>query len=296
MKKKILLTGGSGFIGKNILEKLANKYLFLAPTHSQLNLSDINEVSSYIKINRPEILIHAANVGGNLNEANFSNVAAYNLRIFFNLIKNARNFQKIIYFGSGSDYGKQQPISRVREKDFDKRIPLDDFGLYKYICTKYIENSSENIINLRIFGIFGEYEDYRFRFISNVICQALFNMPIIIKQNAIFEYVYIDDFIKIVDYFISHDAKYKTYNIGRNDPLKLLDIAKKILSIEQKNLRLKVQKEAFNKEYTCDASRLIRELEGFKFEDFDYSLNSLYEWYKNRQKSIDPNSLVNFLK
>ena len=90
MKKKIFLTGGSGFVGKNILEQLSNKYFFLSPTHTQLDLSNEDEVTSYIQTNRPDILIHAANVGGNLNEAKFSNVASYNLRIFFKLVKSKK--------------------------------------------------------------------------------------------------------------------------------------------------------------------------------------------------------------
>ncbi len=67
---KVLLTGSSGMVGRNILENINSKdYFFLSPTSEDLNLLNIQNINEYIKKNRPEVVIHAAGVVGGI-EAN----------------------------------------------------------------------------------------------------------------------------------------------------------------------------------------------------------------------------------
>ena len=58
--KKILITGGHGFVGKNLVGQLkelgANN--LLVPSRSDVNLTIENEVKDYFKKNKPEIVIH----------------------------------------------------------------------------------------------------------------------------------------------------------------------------------------------------------------------------------------------
>lgn len=292
MAKKILLTGGNGFIGKNIVEQLRGKYIFFVPTHKELDLSDATAVEKYLSSHPVDVVVHTANVGGNKAEADLSDVAAYNLRIFFNLVRNSRYFKKFIYLGSGTQYGKQLSIVRVREEDFDKRIPADEFGLYKYIAAKYIEELGDRMINLVLFGIYGKYEPYYFRFISNALCRALFDMPLTISQNVYFDYLYIDDFVKILEYFIENKPKYRTYNLGTGKPIDLVTIAKKVLKMTGKKLEIQITKDGLKDEYTCDNSRLMKELGDFRFTDLEKAMRLLYAWYKSRRSSLDKNSLI----
>lgn len=290
--KKIFLTGGGGFIGKSILEQLGEKYIFFAPTHKELDLSNATVVEKYLSSHPVDVVVHTANVGGNKAEADFSDVAAYNLRIFFNLVRNSRYFKKFIYLGSGTQYGKQLPIVMVHEEDFDTRLPSDEFGLYKYICAKYIEESKINMLNLCIFGIYGKYEEYAFRFISQSLCRALFDMPIIINQNVRFDYLYIDDFVRMLSYFLEHDQQYRTYNIGTGHPIDLVTIAKRILAVTKKDLLITVVKPGLNLEYTCNTDRLRNEIRDLKYIDLDTTLLRLYNWYRKRKNTIQKDLLV----
>lgn len=288
-KLKIFLTGGSGFIGRNIVEAFSKKCQLISPTHKQLELLEEDKVKNLLKKNNPDIVIHLADYGGRQGLAKFD-ILSHNLRVFFNLINNKDYFKKMIFVGSGSEFGKQRPIKKVEETDFGNRIPEDDFGFYKFIAAKYIEKS-DNIINLRVFGIYGKYEDWHYRFISNSICKALYNKPITIGQNVYFDYVYIDDFIRILDYFINNKPKYNTYNIGTGKRVDLKSIAKMINRVLGKDLPINVKEKGLNNEYTCSNSRLLKELGGFKFTRMEDAIKELCIWYKENLGNIEKRSL-----
>lgn len=195
-KKKIFLTGKTGFIGKNLLEFLTSKYEVLAPSHQELELLDGEAVKGYLCSNKVDVIIHAATIPSHRKIKDPKDVACRNVRMFFNIVRNTHCFSRMIFLGSGAEYNLCYDISNVKENNFDTHIPEDEYGFSKYICSKYIEKVNK-IINLRVFGVFGKYEDYQIRFISNAICKAIHNLPIIIKQNRFFSYLYIKDLSRI---------------------------------------------------------------------------------------------------
>jgi GDP-L-fucose synthase len=72
MKKIILLTGGSGMVGSNIINhSFSQNYKILSPTSSDLNLLNYKDIEDYITLNKPEIIIHAAGIVGGI-EANIN--------------------------------------------------------------------------------------------------------------------------------------------------------------------------------------------------------------------------------
>lgn len=60
-------------VGRNILEfDKAREYKVLSPSSKELNLLDIQSVDSYIKNNKPDIVIHCAGIVGGI-QANIDN-------------------------------------------------------------------------------------------------------------------------------------------------------------------------------------------------------------------------------
>lgn len=287
MKKlRIFITGASGFVGRNILEQLGSKYEIAAPTHSELDLLDFGAVEKFFKEKEPfHLVIHTAVFGGNRKIPSTAEITNVNLRMFFNIVRCDKYFKKMVFLGSGIEYGKEKPIKLVSENDFDRRVPQDGFGFYKYLCGKYIE-SCDNIINLRLFGVWGKYEDHTIRFISNAICKTLFGLPITINQNVYFDYLFVDDFVKILDYFINCDPHYKSYNVGTGKRIDLLTIANKIRMLAGGKSEILVKHPGLGNEYTCNSARLLSEIGGFKFSDFDKSLEGLYRWYKGMKPKL----------
>ena len=122
--KTIFITGGGGFIGRNLKEKLSLLgYRVLIPTSAELNLLDEQAVDDFMCQQPVDVLIHAANKGGGRDTMGLADVVQTNLRMFFNIVKHADNVQKIIHFGSGAEYGKHKPIINVEEKDADNAFP-----------------------------------------------------------------------------------------------------------------------------------------------------------------------------
>jgi len=283
ISKTVFIAGSNGFIGKNIIEQLKDKYNLLTPGHNQLDLLDEQAVSDFFNKNKIDTVINCAVIGGSRKEEEVSSALYNNLKIFFNLLKNKNKYKKMIHLGSGAEYDKSKPMINVKESDFDRTIPQDEYGFFKYICSKYIEKE-KNIVCLRIFGLFGKFEDYRYRFISNAIVNNIKGLPITINQNVFFDYIYIDDFVKIVDYFISHNVKQKFYNIGTGIKIDLKTIAKKIIKISGKKSRIIIKNNGFNNEYTCNNERLVNKIKSIKFLEFEVSLKILYKWYKTNGK------------
>lgn len=280
-KKTIFITGAGGFIGRNLMEQFNEKYTLLTPNHKELDLLDEKAVDNFFNKNKIDVVINCAVIGGSRKEEHVDSALSGNLRIFFNLLRNKEKYKKMIHLGSGAEYDKTKPIVKVKETDLGKTIPKDEYGFFKYICSKYIEKE-KNIVCLRIFGLFGKFEDYRYRFISNAIVNNIKGLPITINQNVFFDYTYINDFVKVVDYFINHKVKHKFYNIGTGKKIDLLTIANKINKIADKKSNIIIKNKGLNNEYTCDNTRLKNELKKFEFADFDKSLKELYDWYKNK--------------
>jgi GDP-L-fucose synthase len=286
----ILLAGGRGFIGTNIREKLGKKYTFFSPTHQELDFLDTESVERYFRKHPVDVVIYALNIWETNKTKNLPNVLDANLRCFFNVVRFRRYFKKMIFLGSGAEYNKQFPIVKIKESDFGENIPIDDYGLYKYICSEYIINN-RNIINLRLFGVFGKYEDYKIRFISQAICRNLFNLPIIINKNVYFDYLYVDDLVRIIEYFLTHKSDYNTFNVGFGEKIDLVTIAKLVNKISKKPVEIIIKNKGLQNEYTCDTTRLRKEIGKFEFTKIEDTIEYLYKWYQQNKSLINKNHL-----
>ncbi len=278
-KKNILLTGGSGFIGRNIIEYLSSKYDISAPPEEDLNLLDGLSVESFFKNQNFDVVIHAANIGEYNASEKPNAISVKNIRMFFNLVQQLKPHQEMIFLGSGAEYDKHRDIIFITEDKFGERIPTDSYGFAKYICSKYIEQS-DNIINLRCFGVYGKYEQ-RARFISNAIINALNQKPIIIRKNVYFDYLCVDDLVKIIDFFILNKNKHKFYNAASGIRIDLITLSSLVKKIMGRKEEIIVQEHGMGKEYTADTSRLSQEI-NINLTSLEEGIGKLAEYYRSQ--------------
>ena len=60
--KKMLITGTTGFVGSRVAKYYKNKYEILAPTHSEMDITEEASVLQYFKTYKPDIVVHCAAV------------------------------------------------------------------------------------------------------------------------------------------------------------------------------------------------------------------------------------------
>lgn len=290
--KTILITGSSGFIGKNIVRSLKQNFTLLTPSHKELDLLSQSEVHQFFLKNDIHTVIHCANFGGTRKTLTTGETIEKNTRMFFNLAENQDRYTKLINLGSGAEYNKNRNLQNVSEDEFGKEIPLDEYGFSKYIISKYIEKS-ENMYCLRLFGIFGKYEDYEFKFISNAIVKNLLHMPITIRQNVNFSWLYIDDFLKILDYFLTHDPKYSIYNVTPTSPIDLVSIAQLINSLSDFKSDICVENDGLNLEYSGNNTLIKNEMGAVPFTPMKFNIKNLIDYYTTILPAIDPETVQN---
>lgn len=280
--KKILLTGGTGFIGKNILKLLGGKYEIFSPSRKELNISDQQSVDNYLSDKKFDIVIHCAIPTPWRNDIDKdTDILDYTMRGLFNLKFHEKEFEKIIYVGSGAEFDKSEDIVDAKETDIGKRIPKDAYGYAKYILNQ-IANSSCNIYNLRIFGCYGE-EEHEFRLIRSLVEEYLTKSTMTIRQDCVFSYVLVDDLICIMDWVINNNPKYHEYNVCNPKKYKLSELAKIIAIQLNAKVETVIKKDGFNKEYSGNCSRLLNELKDFEFTPIEDGIKQEIKWLKNKQ-------------
>jgi len=121
VKTKILLTGGGGMVGRNLLEVAAARNIeIIAPSSRELDLMDRLAVASYLKYLQPDCIVHAAGrVGGiqaNLREPVLFLVQNWDMGQ--NLVMAARQagIKQLINLGSSCMYPRNSP-NALREED-----------------------------------------------------------------------------------------------------------------------------------------------------------------------------------
>jgi GDP-L-fucose synthase len=285
---KLFITGGSGFIGRNLAELLACSYEVRAPSRGELDLLNAAAVADYLASNRFDVVIHSA-TGRSNRKTTAPDLFKNNCRMFFNIARNRHLFGKLLHFGSGAEFGVRVP--QMSEQLFDTYVPADDYAFSKYIAAQFTEAVESNIYNLRLFGVFGKYEAWDVRFISNAICRALFDLPLVLRQNVRFDYLYVNDLAKLTAWFIEHDPKHKTYNMCRGEAHEILSLARSVAGISGKNPSIRVIQQGLAPEYSGDNTRLLAEIGGFAFTPIDDSIRELYAWYQAHVNEIDPEAL-----
>lgn len=290
---KILLTGGSGFIGRNILEsELASRHKISAPLRRDLDLRNEDAVADELRRGRYDVVIHSAVKPAHRNASDAEGIFYENTRMFFNLARNSSCFGRMLVIGSGAIYDMRHYTPKMRESCFDVHVPVDELGLSKYVCGKYMDNST-NITDLRVFGIFGKYEDYSIRFISNMICKALADLPLTIKQDRRFDYIYVTDLVEVLGYFIDNAPKYRAYNVTPDSAVELSRLAQLVRKISGKDLPIRISADGMASEYSGDNSLLKSEMgEAYKNKPLEESVSELYAWYSSNFSVIDIHKLL----
>jgi UDP-glucose 4-epimerase len=289
---RVFLTGGTGFIGRNLIENLPHDIEITSPSSRELDLTDQYAVEQFIKVNDFDVILHTATLNATANSPKDRNdVLEKNLLMFFNLVRLRDHFGKLIYYGSGAEYDMRNYQPFMKEEYFDTHVPVDPYGFSKYIMAKYIE-ATDNIVDLRVFGCFGPHEDWEIRFISNAFCKALHGLPITLRQNVFFDYIWVHDLVRMTEWAMKASTRFRHYNACTGQHIDLLTLAQMIKDVTGTEVPIIVGQNGLKVEYSGDNSRIIQEMGEFTFSPLGSVLKQLKEYYQKRLDSIDRNLLL----
>ena len=280
MEKSVLVTGSTGFIGQNITPSLCQRYNITAPTRPELNLLDHAAVEEFLKKGNFDVVIHLANPTGQSSIDAKEELFERSLRVFASLERCAGIYGKMIYLGSGAEYGKQRAITQITEDEFGIVVPQDQYGFARYLMSN-LADKHDNIINLRLFACHGP-KDPPYKLIPYIISCIREEKPIKLRQDVWFDYLYVDDIFSVLEYLIVNDASYSAYNLCSGERILISSIAEEVKRQMNSNLPVVFEKSGLGLEYTGSNSRLKREITNWQPRQMSEGIERILE-YENRK-------------
>ncbi len=224
---KILITGGNGYIARNLKPLFEqNGYEVHAPSRTELDLLDLDYLTTFIKLEKFDAIIHTAARGGKRTKQDtFDDVFTPNVQMFENLyMANMwRDPAPIFILGSGAEFDRRGTIRRAREEEVFNRWPNDPYGLSKNLIARRALTDFDRMYVLRLFGCFN-WDDDPSRFVKAGILNLKRGLPIEVHKDREMDYFFLDDVFLVLDYLIKNGGP-RNINLVYEEKLTLLDIA-----------------------------------------------------------------------
>ncbi|MBF4991655.1 GDP-L-fucose synthase [Methylophilus sp. QUAN] len=169
---RILLTGGSGLVGKNLIDAFADTSIeWFAPTSQQMNLLDYPQTRQMITELKPELVIHAAGMVGGI-QANIREPVSFlvnNLDMGRNLLMACleNGVKQVLNLGSSCMYPRnhQEPLTEEMILTGELEPTNEGYALAKIVTARlgeYIqrENPDFNYKTLIPCNLYGKYDKF----------------------------------------------------------------------------------------------------------------------------------------
>ncbi len=235
--KNILILGGLGFIGSNLIEEFLKHddfYLIVFDFPGRTNsfgprlkvisgdFSNEDLIDSILRDNRIDIVIHLISntIPASSNENIVYDIEA-NLIPTIKLLRllSIHKVNEIVFFSSGgSIYG---PTSDEMVNEGHPTYPISSHGVVKLTIEKYIHLYHKlygvNFLNLRVGNPYGPYQSSDKQGIINVFIRKILNNEKLIVRgdgSSIRDYIYVKDLAKIVNLLLKKGVLNETINIG----------------------------------------------------------------------------------
>ena len=278
---KILITGGSGFIGSNIIRKLSlQKHIVYSLPK---NIDSIKlEVSKF----SPDVIIHCGWSGGNSYQSiNNSNQFTENLNTSIQLVESLKDINhktKFIGFGSFTEYGDMDFIVDENTQE----SPIDLYGLSKYAFKRYSELiCKQNNIDwtwVRPCYVYGP-GDVPTRLIPTIINKFLTNEEVVLDEcNKTIDYMYIDDFVDLL-YKLLISESTGIYNICSGYQYNLKETINKIFKLTNSKSKLSFNPELNRNSplYICGDNTKIKKITNTEINtDLESGILKTINYYK----------------
>ena len=318
--KKIIVTGGLGFIGSNLIELLLKKKFEVinidrvSYSSNFYNTKEYNKNKNYkfikcslgnqkkllsiFKKYKPNCIFNLAaethvdrSIDGpkNFIDSNIYGVFSL-LEVCKKFLKIKKNF-KLIHISTDEVYGDKP---KGRSKESDKYMPSSPYAASKassdHLVFSYIRTFNIPAIITNCSNNYGP-KQHPEKLIPKIIYNILHNkvVPIYGKGLNIREWIYVEDHCDALLKIFQKGELGNFYNIGSNINLKNKDLVKKILKVAKlkvkigKNVKIKFVKDrpGHDMRYAINSSKLKKKLKWKPKTNFSNGLKKTFEWYIN---------------
>lgn len=307
---KVLVTGGAGFIGSNLVDKLVMKNFEICIVDN-LSTGRIDHVNPLVKfynldINspileevfrcfRPDCVVHLAaqvDVSRSIKEPIFDQET--NIRGTINILENCVKYdvKKIIYSSSAAIYGI--PSTKKVQENHPTR-PISFYGISKLVAEYYIGVYSQlygiEYSILRYSNVFGPRQNHKGEagVISIFINNAIRNKDLVIYGDGTQtrDFLYVDDVVN-ANIAAINSNKNGTYNISTCTSVSLNELVSSISSQINKPLNIiyRESRPGDIKSSCLDNNLAINDLNWKPSNRFDKGIKNTIEYYASTELEI----------
>lgn len=241
MIKKVLVIGGSGFIGSNIIKRCLKLNWKVYSTYYKKKLENDRVNSFFLDLSKPKIpkkfniyYDHVFFSAGDIDHEDYNSKKILNEHFYSVLeLTNKLKTKNFYYFSTADEYKTtKQKLDEVKSKIFLKTY----YALAKHLASQYLltlhKKSIFNVIIFRVFIVYGPGQN-TYRLIPNIISNLLKKERFkILNSNLKKDFLFIDDFIDAIFLSIKNKKLFgKIVNVGSGKSVSLNYLGKKIQSI-----------------------------------------------------------------
>ena len=298
--KKVLLIGGSGYLGARISKHLSENgfEVFVIcrslPKKSSWKslisgfiIGDITkkEVLNKLSVEEFDIAIHLVSLFSQDSNDNPDSISSVNILPTWNLLRilTERGLKKFIYFSTIHIYGKL-PKNLITE-DLTPN-PISVYGLNHFlsenICNYYNKTTNTTCINLRLSNSYGSPVNKDidcWRLVLNEFCKSAYQeqkITVRSEGSSLHDFIHWNDIINAIELIIKNNA-HNIYHIASGQTLSILELAYKVKDVYYKR---------YNKEVSIYLPKEVVKSNIEKTENHTFSIRRLHEIGYKRHKEV----------
>lgn len=305
--KRALVTGGTGFVGANLVRRLLEDGhdlgLLAGPNHDPWRLAELSGKVRWLEASietgagldelvadfKPQWVFHLAAHGAYSWQRDQAAILRTNVLGTANLLEAClrAGFEIFVNTGSSSEYGSKDHAAREDEP----LEPDSPYAVGKAAATWYCSQSARAtgapIVTLRLYSVYGPYEEPR-RFIPQLVARGLEgSLPPLANPVTARDFVYVDDvcdaYVRVAAGSVVPGA---VYNVGTGVQTTLgqaVELARRVLRVEaEPGWKSMPDRTWDTSTWLADTSRLRERLGWSPPTDLEHGLTHTADWMRGR--------------